>query len=63
MEENQESLGSFPYERRIQEWRGRDISLLTKALVSFQGELASIKQDKINPFFKYHFDHNKATSI
>ena len=52
MEENQESLGSFPYERRIQEWRGRDISLLTKALVSFQGELASIKQDKINPFFK-----------
>ena len=51
MEENQESLGSFVHERRNQEWRSRDLKDLIMSLVQFQGELASIKQDKVNPFF------------
>ena len=51
MEENKESLGDFVPERRNQEWKSRDLKDLIAALVSFQGELASIKQDKVNPFF------------
>ena len=51
MSENKESLGDFVPERRNQEWKSRDLKDLIAALVSFQGELASIKQDKVNPFF------------
>ena len=51
MEENQESLGSFVPERRNQEWSSRDLKDLIMSLVQLQGELASIKQDKVNPFF------------
>ena len=51
MEENQESSGNFVSERRNQEWKSKDIKDLSLALVKFQGELASIKQDKVNPFF------------
>ena len=37
--------------RASSSWRSRDISLLTRSLIDFQGKLTSIKQDKINPFF------------
>ena len=51
MEETQKSIGDFVPERRIQEWKSRDIQNLTASLVKFQSELASVVTDKTNPFY------------
>ena len=42
---------NFPYDRRSESWKSRDITLLTKSLIEFQLNLNTIKTDKINPFF------------
>lgn len=42
---------NFPYDRRSESWKSRDITLLTKSLIEFQLNLDTIKTDKINPFF------------
>jgi hypothetical protein len=38
-------------ERRMEEWKSPDITELIKALVTFQGGLASVGKGKTNPFF------------